>query len=466
MAAGISRRCLFLLCFIMTIVSISACSTPETSNNSSQNMTNASGNDESRVDTGFVIKGYDSFDSADTAIVMKKNAEDRSITLWNRNVGKSYTLQYDGTTSFADKYGESISFAQIATGDIVDVTFLKSNKHLTSLRLSPLVWSLEKVAFFELDALQGVATIGQDEKKYKLSANTHYFADGESVDLSELSETDTLSFQGIDTEILTVRVEKGHGYLRLTGQEKFIDGWMEIGQSKIQRIKEEMVLTLAEGTYRVMISKDNNGGEKTVVIRRNEETVLDISDLEVAQPETGTILFTISPSSAKLYVDGEKTDSSLPVTLVYGIHQLMVKADGYQTLTQYIRVGQPSAGLEISLDPVSDGSDAGSDAQTETDVTTPYYKVYVDAPAGVEVFLDGNYVGMTPCSFQKVEGSHIIILKKTGYQSKSYTIQISADEKDISYSFADLEPVGSGASEAVETDLNSIIADVFGDLLE
>lgn len=418
-----------------------------------------------KKETGFVPTSYDSFDSADTTIFLKGDWENHTMTFWNLAVERSYTLAYDGTTMFLDKYGQSISTAQITPGDIVDVTFLKSTKHLTTLRMSSEAWNLDKVTYFALDGLRGVATVGQEEKKYKLSANTHFFAEGIPIDMSEISEVDTLSFLGIDTEILTVRVLKGHGYLRLAGQEKFIGGWLEIGQSKILRIKEEMLLPLPEGSYHVTISKDQNGGEKTAVIRKNEETVLDISDLEVAEPEKGTILFSLTPSSAKLFVDGEKVDASMPVTLVYGIHQLIIKAEGYQTLTQYVRVGQPSAGLDISLDPITEGGETESSG--ETDLTSGGYKVYVDAPVGVEVFLDGNYVGITPCSFQKVAGAHAIMLRKTGCQSKSYTVQISEEEKDVSYSFAELETKSEGTSEdASTTDLNDIISGVLDNLLE
>ena len=242
---------------------------------------------------------------------------------------------------------------------------------------------------------------------------------------------------------------------------------MEIGQSDIIRIEEEMLLPLAEGSYRILVSKDGNSGEKTAVIRRNEETVLDISDLEVAEPEVGTILFSLTPESAKLYVDGEKADASLPVSLVYGIHQIMVKADGYQTLTQYVRVGQPSAGLDIALDPVNtDTSEESTEAQT--DVTTDYYKVYVDAPSGAEVYLDGSYVGISPCSFRKVEGAHVVTLRKTGYQTKSYTLQINGEEKDISYSFAELESNTSSGANPLDgnADLNSVVSEVLGSLFE
>lgn len=461
--AGVFWGRLFALLFFVTALSFSACGME----NGKEEGSGAAGMEasESRHDTGFVVTSYDSFDSADTAIYLRRNVEEQTVTLWNLAVGRSYTLSYDGTTRFADKYGESISLAQVSPGDVVDVTFLKSRKHLTTLALSSQVWSLEKVTFYELDTLRGEATVGQETRKYKITANTHYFSDGKSIDVMELNPVDTLSFQGIDTEILSVRVEKGHGYLRLSGQEKFVGGWLEIGQSDIVRISEEMLLPLAEGTYRILVSKDGYGGEKTAVIRRNEETLLDISDLEVAEPEMGTILFSLTPESAKLYVDGEKQDPSLPVTLVYGIHQIMVKADGYQTLTQYVRVGQPSAGLDIALDLVSTGGEEDKGAGN-ADVATDYYKVYVDAPEGAEVYLDGNYVGVSPCSFQKVEGSHVITLRKTGYQTKSYTLQISGEEKDISYSFAALESTSSVGDGTGTTDLNSIVTDVLGSLFE
>ena len=67
-----------------------------------------------------------------------------------------------------------------------------------------------------------------------------------------------------------------------------------------------------------------------------------------------------------------------------------------------------------------------------------YYKVYVDAPEGAEVYLDGNYMGIAPCSFRKVAGAHVITLRRTGFDTRSYTVQIDDEEKDITYSFANL----------------------------
>ena len=57
------------------------------------------------------------------------------------------------------------------------------------------------------------------------------------------------------------------------------------------------------------------------------------------------------------------------------------------------------------------------------------YKVYIDAPDGVEAYLDGSYVGVTPVSFNKEPGSHVVTLRKSGYQTRSYTLQIDEGGK-------------------------------------
>ena len=391
---------------------------------------------ESRADTGFIVTGSDSYDSADTAIIVGRDSENGTATFLNLDLGKRYTLSIDGTTGFYDKYGESISFDQVEIGDIVDVTFLRSKKHLTTLQLSPGAWSYEDVERYEINMVRGEVSIGSDV--YKLTSNTQYLSEGRNMDSMDLNASDILSFQGIGSQILTVRVERGHGYLRLVNDENFVGGWIEIGQKEIRRITEDMLLLVPEGNYQVNISNKGGGGIKSVTINRNEETTLDIGDLEIPEPQYGMVLFSLDPSNAELYIDGEKVDPSGPVDLIYGIHQLIARAEGYQSVTQYIRVAQESGGINVVLDPNASEKDKEESKESSAETVTDYYKVYVDAPEGVEVYLDGNYVGISPCSFRKSAGVHVITLRKNYYETRSYTIQVDDEEKDLSFSFADL----------------------------
>lgn len=442
-----------------TTVSSTACSLPSAQTDGQDANQNGPVNSEMEyVDTGFVLAGPDSYDSADTSVIVEIDKDDNTVTFLNLEVSRKYTLSLDGTTKLYDKYGESISLNQVKKGDIADIKFLKSKKHLTTLQLSPKAWSNDNVERYEIDHVRQEVTIG--EEIYKISDDTLYLSGGRNIEGMELNAADILSFQGIDKEILTVNVEKGHGYLRLANDENFVGGWIEIGQSLIKRITEDMLLTVPEGNYQVNISHNGSGGIKNVVINRNEETTLDIGDLKIAEPMYGSILFSVTPSTTQIYIDGTEIDASQPVSLEYGIHQLIAKANGYQSITRYLRVGAPTAGIDVILDAVKTNEEEKSestkeeekDTSTETDTVTNYYKVYIDAPIDVEVYLDGNYVGVSPCNFRKEAGTHVITLRKTDYETKSYTVQFSDEKKDFSYSFADLikktESVKTGSSNS------------------
>lgn len=398
--------------------------------------------------TGFVVTGPDSYDSADTAIVVDFDDEEKTITFLNLILGKRYTLSVDGTTRLYDKYGEGISQKQIQPGDIVDVTFLKSKKHLTTLMLSPSAWIYEDVEKYEINSVRGEISIGSEV--YKVTNNTQYLSGDRRLELQDLNPADVLSFQGIDKEILTVKVQKGHGYLRLTNDENFVGGWIEIGQTVVQRITEDMLLLVPEGSYQVNISNKGGGGIKNIKIARDEETVLDIGDLEIPEPQYGMVLFSLEPANAELYIDGSKADPSGPVQLLYGMHQLIARAEGYQSVTQYIKVGQESAGINIVLDQsAKEKEDSSESSESGGEAVTDYYKIFIDAPSAVEVYMDGNYIGISPCSVKKTEGVHVITLRQTGFETRSYTIQAEDDKKDLSFSFADLIPLENVSRESL-----------------
>lgn len=429
---------------ILSLMMLAGCGSDSTGDRTvSTDQANSSG-------AGYVLTGPGSYDSADTAVVVKINTTEQKITLLNLQVNKNYTLTYDGTTVFSDRYGQPLSLGQVSEGDIVDVTFLKSKKSLTTLALSNSSWSNEEVSRYVISAATHSVTIGEDV--YKITDDIKIFSDGEEIEIMDLSETDVLDFHGIDKTIHSIVVNKGHGYLRLSGDENFIGGWIEIGQTIIHRITDGMLLTVPEGSYQVIISVPGGGGTKSVIINRGEEVTLDIGDLKIEEPKYGQVVFALTPSSATLYIDGEEVDARSPVTLEYGIHQLIAKAEGYDSVTSYLKVAEESAGIEIVLE--AEKTDTEEDEDTDkkdndkkddtvssgNTTATGYYQVHIDAPEKVEVYVDGNYIGISPISFKKVEGAHIITLRANGYETRSFTIEVDSEEKDVSYSFADLMP--------------------------
>ena len=75
------------------------------------------------------------YDSADTAAIREIDLDRKLIRLRNHATGKTYTLNYD-TSMMYDVRGTVLSAALLEVGQIVDVTFLKSTKHITTLDVS------------------------------------------------------------------------------------------------------------------------------------------------------------------------------------------------------------------------------------------------------------------------------------------------------------------------------------------
>lgn len=448
--------------------------------------------EQEKKDTGFVKADTGVYDSADTAAIADIDLEEKTIILKNMDVMRQYTLNYDGTSFFYDKYGKVISVTQLQKGEIVDVTFFKERKRLNSLQISGDAWCHKDISDYKLDEEKWQAEIGAST--YAYSEDVVVISDGEPGDIIDINPVDTLTFRGIGTKVYSIVVEKGHGYVRLKNEEYFYGGWIEIGNKIIQKVTESMLLTVPEGNHQVVISNKGTSGVKDIEVRKDMELELDVGDLKGMEPKYGSVVFTITPKEALLYLDGEKTDYSSPVRLEYGIHQIIVMAEGYETISQYLKVGQESAGIEVEMKSLEDvsgndvsgnenavtnelldevnkileekgydkisASDLNDDNKTNstnnqenstettgstqnktenTPVTsTLSYYVTIDEPTGVEVYLDGNYVGIAPCSFKKEAGSHTITLRRTGYTAKSYTIQIDGEEKNVSYSFLDL----------------------------
>jgi hypothetical protein len=466
----------YTLLIISTLFLLSGCGKTDTDTDQST-ITTTNTTDYSATKSGI-------YDSEDSAIVVKKNTEEKTIQLQNITSSKRYTLNYDGTTTIYDKNDQALSMEQIKEGSIVDVRFYKSTKALAYVKENPDCVNISNISNYDIDLSKG--TITQGNTQYNISGHVVVISDGKETDMMEVNKEDVISLWGYKNMIYGIRVEKGHGYLRLQNEDYFVGGWLEVGSSLISKITEDMLVVVPEGTYTVNVSNKGTIATQQITFNRNDEMAWDLGDIEITQVQTGTIIFTLTPLTATVVIDGKTVNTSQAVTLEYGLHRMQVYADGYETVSQYIKVAEPSANISVELEKSEEetsSSDTSSTTASNTDNTSSTntlsgsvstdtssssvnneesstqesssteessadiaeasgkYKVYIDAPTGVEAYLDGNYIGITPVSFNKTAGSYVVSLRKTGYQTRSYTLQIDSEEKDLNYTFTDLLPL-------------------------
>ena len=376
------------------------------------------------------------YDSMDTAVVEDIDAEARTVTLLNLAVGQSYTLEYNDTTAITDKYGAAMAMTQIAVGDIVDVCFMKESRRLVSMGRTPDAFVMDDVAKYSLDELRGSVTIGSES--YRLHDSTLIISDGRRISAADIIAHDIVAFQGMGRDIWSITVQRGHGYLRLVNDAYAIGGWIEVGQGIIQRISDNMLLSVPEGSAEVHISARGFATTRRVHIERNKETVIDLGGVEVEDVRTGRVLFSISPPDATVYIDGIETDVRGSVALEFGIHQVVCEAVGFDTITMYIKVSEENAGVTIAMDETTAPPESAPGV-SDNSLIAGTNRVYIDAPAGVEVYQDGVYMGIAPVYFTKIPGSHTITLRREGHITKSYQIHLDDGPADVTYSFSALE---------------------------
>lgn len=377
-------------------------------------------------------------DSLDTAVVEKVDQEGGYITFWNSTVQKSYTLSYDHATGIKSRHGEELVAGQLQSGDLVQVTFQKDTKKCKNIWLDDTAAVTEQVRNFSINHAAHTMEIGGEQ--YTLPDGCAVLSQGKVLTLMDINTVDTLRVTRVDHSIESIVITNGHGYVRLLGAEAFEGGWVEFGQSIIKKVEKDMLLVIPEGSYDMLISHGSNVGTKQVEVQANEEVQVDVSDLaQVEENKKGGIVFTISPSSAYLTIDGTDTDYSEVVYLPYGIHQMTCKAEGYKTITQYIKVGDEMANINIEMEAGSDDTDTSSVSSNTVTASSSGYQVYIDAPQGGELYVDGKYIGLIPTSFDKKSGSYTVSIRKSGYITRSYSLQVDDSEKDVHYSFSELE---------------------------
>ena len=418
------------------------------------------------------VVSLDELQTSDTVVLLEKKEAEKKLRLRHLGNIEDYELTYDGQVPFLNKYGNSISLSEIENGEILDIVYSKHSGKINSVQVSTQTWTMTGMLDYEIDSRRKIITIMGEA--YQYGADLMIYSEGVPVRLMDITNMDTLTIKGYNRKVCSMIVEKGHGYLRIANDAYFIGGWIEVGQKIIRPITEDMLLPVPEGHYKVRVTNRGYAGEENVVIERDKETRLDLSKIKIEEVAIGHVEFDLSPDYAQLYVDGEITDYDERVPLEFGTHKIKVTAAGYETVETNIKIGNDYANVAISLDPLPEDEEEekseqtpvpeptpevqtgteSTETQNTTETTTPVQntgenasslttisenkKIYVEAPADAEVYLDGNYIGVAPVSTGKVTGAHTITLSRSGYITKSYTIYVENDQNDVTLSFSEL----------------------------
>ncbi|MBQ4069272.1 MAG: PEGA domain-containing protein [Lachnospiraceae bacterium] len=403
-----------------------------------------SGNDIPRLPTTSVEEKESSenadYDVKDTALVLNVDTENMQVVLKSFTDDEKYILTYTGGCDVQNEYGEIIAMSQIEIGEIVDAYYVNSKNKLTRLYISSEAFEYNRVTAFEYNETDMTCEIKGE--LYTFDDSLIVMSNGVQIELSDIESVDVLTLKGIDKRLNSIIVTSGHGYINLTNTDYFEGGIIEIGKKMMVVITEDMQIVAPEGTYNVMATYNGQGGFKEVTVKRDSEISLSLTEFQDEAERYGNYSFDIFPSEATLKVDGNVTSHDDFVEMTYGTHKIQVLADGYETYNATIVVDSVYESLTIDLSMQSEADDETENDEDEDDGDeTSEAQIRVDSPVDAEVYFDGVYKGVVPVSFKKESGTRVITLRRSGYEAKMYTLEITDDNNDVNIVLPELEKI-------------------------
>lgn len=412
-------------------------------------------------------------------IILDINKSEMRIRLYDIENNEEIKLTYTGGTNILDKYGQAVSIGQVGIGQIIDGGYRSQTSKLIYLQPSNKAWEYVGVNNMTIDSDQNIIKIARTKYTYE----EPIIVDGDAfITLEDLARQDELTVRGLDETIWSIVVTKGHGTVKLKDYEAFIGGSITVGYESVQQVSKDMEITVREGNYNLTIENGEYSGTKNVTVERNKETIISLGDLGPDPTMYGDTTFEITPFGADLFIDGELTPYASPIKLAHGSHNIEVSLGGYLTYRGDLLVDYASKKMQVVLPEAqsretvsvieSEEQDSEDTANVEyndwdrepnsREEDSEYYDseidnedideenidgnsiidlehlIFIQNPSGASVYLNGEYKGVSPGSFQKVIGSHVLTFIKKGYQTKSYTIDVADDGLDTYISLPEL----------------------------
>lgn len=374
-------------------------------------------------------------DASILAVVTSTDIDNQKISFYRVDIEENYTCFYNAGTIVRTKTGRISTVESLPLGSVVNIEYVPETNTVTTIQISndKNIWENGKVTNFSVDDTTRSIKVGSSLYYYK--DDVCVISNGRCIDVSELTEGDQLVVRGQGERILSIVVDKGHGYISLKGAEIFVGGLVDVGGTTVKVIEDNMLLIVQEGVHRVEVRNGETIAEKYVTVVRDEQCVADFSDIAANVTVTGTVKINVNISNATVYIDNVKRDHSSVITLVSGKHKLEVSADGYVTYTGTIDVGSTHQSIDIKLGVDEEGSSEETTKENET-VVSKVNDVTVVGPKGAMVYFDSTYVGIAPVTFDMVTGTHVISILN-GTEIKSYTVTLTEGGSDVEYDFTD-----------------------------
>jgi len=334
-----------------------------------------------------------------SGLIMNLSHSARTLEVLDLESQRILSFRSDNSTAMHNRYGEIMSFAQFRPGDIVDARYTEVGGVLSSMSLATAAWERRNVTNVRVNPENRSLSIGNDVFRY--DERTISIFNDNPFNIEEIDPLSVVTLRGMGSNVWFVEVSRGTGIINIINGESIRDGVIEIDNNLTLQLNErgqaDEPIRVQSGNRRILIRGSNIEDFSTNLdVNSGESAILDLSNVQIV---AGVVTLNISELDAVVTVNGTPRRSGEPLILSYGSYELVVRKEGFVTYESTFELNEPTLDLVIVL---------------EAEIRTRNITIE-STPQGANVYIDNNFVGITPITTSIEEGIRMITLRRDGF---------------------------------------------------
>lgn len=374
--------------------------------------------------------------NVDLGVVVGKTG--KGISVFDTVSDKTVKAEVSNSTIITGANGGRISLSDISEGDLVTIKFTDDNK-AEEIRFPQDAWRYNSVTGMKIDVEKMTAEI--DDTLFDYDNGTFFTYSGNEIYPGDIEISDTVTLYGVKNHVLSARVEKYHGYIVLKNAEKVenISVTVDFGEPLSLNIYE---IPVSCGRHTVVVTGSNIDDYMAELdVAEKEKSEIDIS----SSANRARIVLNVNADNYNVYINGvEYPKNTTEVYVNKGIYDITVTADGYTDYSSKADCTSGNIEMDINLEKGSilsgdtpNGHSANTaQVQEKTQQAAPKGNITVYTnPGWAKVYVDDEYVGVSPVMVNLEYGQHTIKAKDSAGNVREETADIDGPDETIKIDF-------------------------------
>ena len=309
-------------------------------------------------------------------IIVKIDSTKKKITVRDYDNVEEIEFVYTEGCYVKNKYGKDIYYDKLKIGDVVVIGYDGSYDKLKYISIDGTVLQYKELKKYVLD--DETYYISLDDKKYRLKKETFVYSNNKETTIYDLDENDIITLNIKGKDIISVVVEKSHGYVELSNYDSFLGYSLVVNDDISYEIKENLKISVPEGKNTFTIKNDKLTGSITEYISPHYNKVIDIKEIKYEEKKEGKVKFYIEPKNARLYINGKSYYYDEEIVLDYGTYKYTVESIGYNSYAGLMNVNADKKTISVYLkektsteEPKKNDRDDKDDTEEDDETATP-----------------------------------------------------------------------------------------------